>query len=114
MEIDTIISKMKHELDGMDNENLAVIDKEERDITSRIYTITQSIDDLQKLLDSNEVGFVPEYKSRNADLRRLPPTLIVLIPSFIPQKINNDQIHQQFGFMSLIARDAVPSSPSEK
>lgn len=38
--------------------------------------------------------------------------LIVSLPSFIPQKINNDQIYQQFGFMSVIARDAVPS-PSE-
>nr|XP_022324051.1 probable E3 ubiquitin-protein ligase MID2 [Crassostrea virginica]XP_022324060.1 probable E3 ubiquitin-protein ligase MID2 [Crassostrea virginica] len=99
-EIDTIIQGMKSEINDMDAQHIAAIDQQEDAINHTIPEITQTIQDLKRLLITSDVCLVSEYTSRTEEFRNLPAQFQVTLPTFTPQEINREQIHQQIGSLS--------------
>nr|XP_022290125.1 uncharacterized protein LOC111101809 [Crassostrea virginica]XP_022290134.1 uncharacterized protein LOC111101809 [Crassostrea virginica] len=109
-EIDTIIQGMKSQIDDMDAQHKAAIDQQEVAINRTIPEITQAILDLKRLLerlqdklDTSDVCLVSEYTSRTKEFWNLPAQFHVTLPTFTPQEINREEIHQQIGSLSELA-----------
>nr|XP_022327045.1 uncharacterized protein LOC111126590 [Crassostrea virginica] len=102
-EINTIIQGMKSDIDDMDAQHIAAIDRQEVAINHTIPEITQAILDLKRLLDTSDVCLVSKYTSRTEEFRNLPAQFQVTLPTFTPQEINREQIHQQIGSLSELA-----------
>ncbi|XP_062586493.1 tripartite motif-containing protein 5-like [Saccostrea cucullata] len=99
-EINIIVNKQKSEIDEMKTKHLAAVNKQEKEIKQITSEVKQSIADLKKLLDSNDVSLTSGYKSRNAEFRSLPPKINVSLPSYSTHQINTEQLRQMFGSLS--------------
>lgn len=71
-EIDDLIRKLKSDFDELDSKHLAVVIKQETEITTRLSEISRCIVELETLLESTDVCLVSSYKSKNPEFRKLP------------------------------------------
>lgn len=102
-EIDNIIRKMISDIENTVSEKLVVLEKQEVEINHSLSEIILNINELKKLLDSNDANFLSKYKSRNAEFRRLPPKLVISLPHFSPQRIDTDKLRRQFGSLTALS-----------
>ncbi|XP_061180578.1 E3 ubiquitin-protein ligase TRIM71-like [Saccostrea echinata] len=101
-EISIIVNKQKSEIDEMKNKHSVAENEHEKEIKQITSDVKQSINDLKKILYSNDVSLTSVYRSRNAEFRGLPPKVNVSLPRFTPHQINTEQLHQMFGSLSAI------------
>ncbi|XP_062611866.1 pyrin-like [Saccostrea cucullata] len=102
-DINIIVNERKSEIEEMKTKHLAALSKQENEMKQIISDVKQSIVDLKKTLDSNDVSRTSVYKSRNAEFRNLPPSVNVVLPSFSSQPVNTKQLHQMFGSLSVLS-----------
>ena len=102
-EIDTIIQKMQADIDEMNLNHLAAINKQETDINQTLKEMSQVILKLKNSLATSDVYFVSKYKSTNHQFKTLPTQLQVTLPSFSPTKNVRERISGQIGSLSKLA-----------
>ncbi|XP_078328675.1 uncharacterized protein LOC144623793 [Crassostrea virginica] len=98
--INAIIQKKQAEIDAMNDQHLAAIEKQEDETNKALHDIKQVIQDLKSLLDTSDVGLVSKYRSRIKDFRKLPVKLKISLPNFLPQEINREELLKHIGSLS--------------
>lgn len=104
-EVENIIMKLKSDVDQIESEQLTRLNKENDKIKRTIFELAQSILDLRKLLNSNDVCLISEYKSENDQFKQFPPKLKVSLQKLCFQRIHTNELLQQFGFLSHVTTD---------
>ena len=104
-EIDIAIQKMQSKIDGIDAKDLAALDKKEIHINHTIEELSQVIFKLKRLLQLGDFRLISEYTSRNDEFRSLPVQVQEPLPTCMPQEINEEQIYQLFGLLSVLAQE---------
>ncbi|XP_048753900.2 uncharacterized protein LOC125665292 [Ostrea edulis] len=82
---------------------MAALDQNTDEITHSIIELKQAILNLKAISESKDISLISTYKSRNNEFRRLPPKVLVTLPSFSPQKISKDQLNEIFGSLSSLS-----------
>lgn len=95
-EIDNVIRKMLSNIENTVSKKLVVLKEQEVEINHSLSEITLNINELKKLLESNDSKLLYKYKFRNAEFRRLPPKLVISLPNFYPPRIDTYKLFQQF------------------
>lgn len=101
--IDEVIERLNCEIDEIESVHLSFLQKQESEIMSITYDITQSIADLKELLNSNDLIDISSYKFKNDVLKKLPPKFKVSLLTVIPQKFNKAWFYQTFGYLSVLS-----------
>ncbi|XP_078321310.1 uncharacterized protein LOC144621593 [Crassostrea virginica] len=102
-EIHTIMQRKQAEIDEMNVQHLAAIEKQEDETNKALHEIKQVIQDLKSLLDTSDVGLFSKYRSRIAEFRKLSHKLKISLPNLMPQKINREELLKQFGSLSRLS-----------
>lgn len=84
--IDTIIGKMKSDLDEIELKNTNLLNQQEFEIKCTISQITASILDLKKLLISDDISRVSAYKSKNDEFKKTVSQAQSLLTKFCPSQ----------------------------
>ena len=101
-EVDFLIQSMQFELDERNAQYLAAIDIEEDKNSNQIKEICRVIQNLKNLLETSDVSLVSKYKSRNEELRKMPPKVRISFPSFQPQTIKIEALLEQLRSLFLV------------
>lgn len=100
-EINTIIERKKSEIMEIEKKCLAVLQKQEYEVTNIISEITRCITDLNGILVKGDIALALAYTSTNDSFRNFLPKFKVIYPSFSSQKIYEEQLFEQFGSLSV-------------
>lgn len=101
-EIDVIMKHLKSEVKKIESKQMVVLNKQQEETNQIMDEIEQTILDLKKALDSNDINFVYAYRSRNNEFREMPPDHSLSLPRFIPENIDTKQLQEQFGSLSMM------------
>lgn len=65
--------------------------------------IDQTAQTLKEIEESNEVSMTIEYKSKNNEFSKLPLKVMVSLPTFIPEQVDQQNLYNLFGQISSIS-----------
>ncbi|XP_061178899.1 uncharacterized protein LOC133187512 [Saccostrea echinata] len=101
--INTIVDKMKADIEEIKIKHISILKKHLDEIKQIQHSIKETLLNLNRIEESNEVFMTMEYISKNTEFRRLPPKVQVSLPTFRPKTIDTDQFGKSFGSLAALS-----------
>ncbi|XP_065937738.1 uncharacterized protein [Magallana gigas] len=111
-EINTIISRMKTEINEVKMKHRDVLQKQLDEIRKTESLIKQTLQTLRDIQESTEVFRTIEYRSGVRDFSKLPQMVQVSLPTFIPKQIDHERLYSSFGHLKPLSIDTKESTLS--
>lgn len=99
-EINNIIDNLLVELEIDVSSQQSYLDEQENEVIRTITQMKQIMVVLKKILDTKDDKSVLAYESANSEFKCLPK-FKVSFPGFCHQKINREQLKEQFGYLNV-------------
>ncbi|XP_052680700.1 uncharacterized protein LOC128161464 [Crassostrea angulata] len=96
-EIDVIITNMKTEIYEIKIKHKDILQKHLDEIKQIQSLIDQTAQTLKEIEESNEVSMTIGYKSKNSEFSKLPLKVMVSLPTFIPEPVDQQKLYSLFG-----------------
>nr|XP_034307169.1 uncharacterized protein LOC109617452 [Crassostrea gigas] len=95
--IDIVINKMKTEINEIKLKHESILKKHLNEIKQMQSLIKETLIVLGELEKSTEIITAIEYISKIKTFSKLPPSVNVLLPTFIPKPIDHEHLYNFFG-----------------
>ncbi|XP_062606365.1 uncharacterized protein LOC134268187 [Saccostrea cucullata] len=112
--IDRVVNKLQTELTEMKKAHMEALKHNNDEIERDISNINFHLNLLEKILESNDSSLLFQYNSKVPTFKKSPHSVNISLPSFAPKEIQQDQIQELFGTLSLINDDHVYNSKMAK
>ncbi|XP_062572288.1 tripartite motif-containing protein 3-like [Saccostrea cucullata] len=99
-EIDNIVNKLTTEIEDVKNKHRSILKKHLDEIKQIIYQIEQTLLQLNRIDESNEVSMTMEYSSKIEELSKLPPKVKISLPVFSPKAKDTEHLYTLFGSLT--------------
>ncbi|XP_062621124.1 uncharacterized protein LOC134282739 [Saccostrea cucullata] len=99
-EIDNVINAMKQEIEDFKTKHPDILKKHAEEIKQLQSLLKETLVNLKKIEESNEVSMSIKYSSRNKEFSKLPPKIQVSLPMFNPQPVDREQLYKLVGILS--------------
>ncbi|XP_052678847.1 uncharacterized protein LOC128159706 [Crassostrea angulata] len=96
-EIDIVINKIITEISEIKVKHRDILKKHLNEIKQIQSLIKQTFLALRKIEKSTEVSPAIEYKSKIREFSKLPPKVMITLPTFIPKPIDRENLYSLFG-----------------
>ena len=102
-EIDFAIDQMEREIGEIKLKHYSMLQKHLDEIKQLQFRMQQDLLALYETKESNEVYPTIHFSSKNDEFRKLPPTLHVSMPKFIPKKIEREELGRFIGKLTPVS-----------
>ncbi|XP_062593771.1 uncharacterized protein LOC134255271 [Saccostrea cucullata] len=99
-EIDNIVKKLSTEIEEVKNQHLSTLKKHLDEIKQIIYQTEQTLLQLSRIDESNEVSMTMEYSSKIEEISKLPPKVKISLPVFRPKGQYTEHLYTLFGSLT--------------
>nr|XP_034305820.1 uncharacterized protein LOC117682428 [Crassostrea gigas] len=104
-EIDNIINKMQIEISDIKVKHRDILQKHLNEIKQIQSLIKHTFLALRKIEKSTEVSQTIEYSSKIREFGKLPPKVMITLPTFIPKPIDHEKLYSLFGQITQLSTD---------
>ncbi|XP_011418815.3 E3 ubiquitin-protein ligase TRIM71 [Magallana gigas] len=85
------------------SKHISTLEKQEISIAKKMSKLDRHILKLKQLLDTSDEFIASEYESKNSKFNRMPSRKIIPLLKFVPNMIDENNLHQNFGFLTFSA-----------